>query len=220
MSLGGYSIMVPWRAGDPDRERAWEYVRTRMGKEPIPVDADPDKPFSRAASRNRAMEIAPDPIVIIHDADMLVPEDAYDDIARMCCGRRMTIGYTEYRALSRRSTRRVIDHGADPFAETPAGTTTGWSLGGIIGMRKATWNLVGGMDERFRGWGCEDTAFAHAASIVLPKTWRSPNPAVHLWHPHGTETLNPDDEAANAALLAAYNTASTIEELRAIQEER
>lgn len=216
-------IGVPWRGGDVVREASWRYVRTHLTRVAAAVttaDADFSQPFSRAASRNAAVDHAKRAladVVILHDADMLAPRGAYAEMASLAHEtRRLVVGYTQYRALSEQSTRGVLRGEKDPWAEAPLGTTEGWSVGGIIAIAPDAWDEIGGMDERFKGWGCEDFAFAHAASIVLGPNLRIGTSAIHLWHPHANGS-DPEAETANAALMEQYLNCETAEQLRAVQ---
>lgn len=211
------TFAVPWRGGDRWRERTWGYVKTHLENAGPVLTADSgDQPFNRAASRNLAASEC-DGVMILHDADTIAPADAYPEMIELASDTgRMVVGYTQYRALTRNATRRVLD-GSDPWTEELAGTTEGWSLGGIVAITREAWDLVGGMDPRFRGWGCEDTALAHAAAVVLGPILRVPAPAVHLWHPHGSGHA---DETANGELLARYTACTTPDEIRRLVAER
>jgi hypothetical protein len=85
-------------------------------------------------------------------------------------------------------------------------------------MTVDAWRAIGGMDPRFRGWGCEDWALAHAAEVVHGPLIRTPNPAVHLWHPHG-QGGHPDLEAENSALLTRYTACTTPSEIHRLRRE-
>ena len=200
------TVGVLWRAGDPWRERAWQYVHGYLvgcGHEPQIADSG-HEPFNRAASRNQLVERAADAdVVILHDADMLAPPSAYTHMAVMAARTgQMVVGFRHYRPLSKAATDRVL-RGADPFLSDPVDVLTDFSVGGIIAITPAAWRRVGGMDERFVDWGCEDFEFANAAASTLGPVLRSPNVAVHLWHPHAGGHDHIDD---NAALLVEGRT--------------
>lgn len=214
-------VGVPWRGGDPWRERSFHHVASHLaGAGCEVITADVPGQFNRAASRNLAVHHARSAgaqVVVLHDADMLCPSDAYRAMGSLALSSgRLVVGYTQYRALSRRSTLEVLD-GADPWAAQPEGTTEAWSVGGVVAITPGAWEAVGGMDPRFAGWGGEDFAFAHAASLVLGPPLRVETPAVHLWHPHGADHPEPGQDA-NGALLARYMAAGSVAELRDVQE--
>lgn len=213
------AVVTPWRTSDPWRTRAWTYVSQHLtiaGYRPTPYDSG-SEPFSRAGSRNLAVRTERDAdVVILHDADMVAPARSYRAMATLAVETgRLVVGFSEYRALDERTTTRVLKYNADPFAMKPIGTTLDWSTGGIIAITPDGWARVGGMDERFRGWGCEDFAFAHAASVVLGPLVRLQTPAVHLWHPRpGAEREYLDE---NAELMAEYLATRTLEDVRAVR---
>lgn len=216
-------IGVPWRGGDPWRERTYRHVLAHLTEaareacmgSPLVAD-DGSDPFSRAGSRNQIMCDTDADVVILHDADMLAPLHAYSEMATLAHeSSRLVIGYTEYRALDEDTSRSVLE-GSDPFRARPLGATWAWSRGGIVAIRRELWHAVGGMDERFRGWGCEDWAFEHAASVVLGPSVRVETPAVHLWH-HHSSGAHPELETANSELMAAYMAATTPDELELVR---
>lgn len=193
------AVAVPWRPGNAWRERSWQYVQghlERCGYQPFTFDSG-HQPFNRAASRNLAAALDVD-VIIFHDADMVAPRDAYADLALTAHETsRMVVGFRHYRALDKSGTLTVLA-GADPFTQEPLAELTDFSVGGIFALTPDAWNAVGGMDERFIDWGCEDFAFAKAAAALGPML-RTENSAVHLWHPHAGNHEHIDH---NAALLA------------------
>jgi hypothetical protein len=63
---------------------------------------------------------------------------------------------------------------------------SGWGhyFGALIQiMPREAFECVGGMDERFRGWGGEDVAFLHALDWLFGQHKNTPNSVFHLWHP-------------------------------------
>ena len=197
-------VGVPWRGGDDYRERSFRYVCDHLhsaGLVALPADSDHD-PFSRAGSRNKAVgHAAAADVVILHDADMVAPIDAYEEMARIALETsRMVVGFTEYRPLNKTTTRQVFA-GADPFAAAPITTLDEFSVGGIIAITPIAYWVAGGMDEAYVDWGCEDFDFANAAGAALGPLIRLPGPAVHLWHPHAGDPDNPHQQN-NSRLLA------------------
>jgi hypothetical protein len=49
------------------------------------------------------------------------------------------------------------------------------------------------MDERFTGWGCEDTALEAATSTLCGPTQRVRQDAIHMWHSWQGKTAHPDN---------------------------
>jgi len=217
--------VVPWRAGDKYRVQNFHFVTTHLdacGVDWTTADADPAQPFSRSATKNLGAKLAEKDgadVVIFHDADMLVPCDAYQTMAERCvAGNNLIVGHTQYRPLDFRITAEVLKgKRADPFQAPAVQVLSGWCLGGVIAITVDNFFTVGGFDERFNGWGCEDTAFAHSCNVVLNVLERTENRSVHLWHPHAAPKANPQALQANTRLLTRYTSCATIEELREVQ---
>lgn len=77
-----------------------------------------------------------------------------------------------------------------------------WSLS--FAVTADTWHRVGGFDERYVGYGAEDTDFAMAAAQAgVPLTWVGGATAYHQWHPTNTPpTQHLDDILRNGELFA------------------
>lgn len=50
-------------------------------------------------------------------------------------------------------------------------------------MPREAFECVGGWDERFRGWGCEDHAAMRATCTLYWKHKTFPAQFLHVWHP-------------------------------------
>ena len=77
-----------------------------------------------------------------------------------------------------------------------------WSLN--FAMRRATFLAVGGFDERYVGYGGEDTDFGRVvASAGVPIRWRRGARAYHQYHPHHMPPVHHVDSViANATRFA------------------
>jgi GT2 family glycosyltransferase len=199
------------------------YVTDHLDKCGVDFNLTPSpvEPFSRAAAKNAGAKLAKMweyDTIIFHDADMIVEQQAYEDlIAKAQETGKLVVGFTEYRALEKAATAWVTDGMVDPWSAQVGKTLSGFSRGGIIAVTVEAFYDIGGYDERFRGWGCEDWAFSIAASTARGPFERLAYPAVHLWHEHGSATQDDNDERFNGALLARYNQITSIEDLRLVQ---
>ena len=174
------ALCVPWRS-TPDRAAAWGVVRRHYGSRwPIITADSGHQPFNRAASRNRAADLAITAgadVLVLHDADMTVAHKAIDEAAQLAREqRRMVIPYTELDCL------------------TTDGTTwlhTEDSVGGIVVVTAEDFIAVGRYDEGYVGWGFEDTDFHARCATMLGPALRLDHPATH--HPHVNEYIPGSD---------------------------
>ena len=220
-------LAVPWRpSGSPDRDAAVTYVYSRAEQLEADdvwfVDADPLAPFSRGRSANMAFEgaaaLGEDTVVIVNDADMILPEDSYYRAAEMARATgTLVVGFDDYRVLNRGMSQKVYA-GADPFQLPFAHRLKGFSVGGVMAMTVKAWQEVGGFDPRFVGWGMEDWALAHASKLVLGPWTRLDGPGVHLFHPDEKNRW-PAERLENERLHARYTACATAAEVRAIRAE-
>lgn len=172
-------------------------VGTHAGKQPF----NRSLAINRAAAKAGAWDVA-----IIADADSFVGADqilaAIDTAA---ASGQMTMAFDRWCHLTPAMTTRVM-----------AGDQGNWWPGVDVSMTdtcssmfavpRPLWDLVGGFDERFTGWGAEDIAFAHAARTLGGGWQRIPGACWHLAHdpaPRGDAPL-----AANIALADRYHAAA------------
>lgn len=136
------------------------------------------------------------------DADLLVPPDFLSrGLSVLRGGARALLPYREVLYLDEDATRRAIaapDAALDPALLTGRRFTS--SQGGALWVDAALFHAVGGYDERFRGWGCEDREICRRlerAAGVLP---RLDGCLLHLDHPRPDESG--EAARANAQLWA------------------
>lgn len=181
------AAVIPWRGGQPDRERHHQTVRGHLqGLLPDAwhIDADSGhQPFSRAGSRNHGVRLAQDvgaEVVVVCDADTLPEREPLLAAIDAAHDGRLHLPYTRYRSLTRRG-----------LAQYRAGTALigcevdhdhEWATGGVLVIQTEAWWRAGGMDEDLVGWGWEDTAFRCCADALLGPTVRHEGVIHHLWH--------------------------------------
>jgi hypothetical protein len=154
----------------------------------IEADSGHD-PFSRSGSRNKGARLArhlPDGVVadvlVVCDGDAIVePEPVRAAVAAAGDGR-LHLPFTEAWLLTRRGSEAL--RGGRPHHEARTPRVFDNSVGGCVVVSYDTWRNVGGWDERFIGWGFEDTAFWCAVD-TFHGTVRHDGRLYDLWHPDG-----------------------------------
>jgi hypothetical protein len=194
------SVIVPWRGGDPVRERLWAWNKARWqstGYEIVECD-DGSEPFTRGRSINRGVEEATGDRLILADTDTALSSldrlenlSDYDLVKADRRGMAWYILYDHHRycALTDETTDWVLRlPPSTPFPATVVDTLECrdriTSHSGLLMLSREAFDTVGGYDPGFCGWGYEDDAFWHALVTLVGSERRLKRSALHLYHPH------------------------------------
>ncbi len=152
-------------------------------------------PFNRSFAVNAASDAADEDgrwdVALIIDSDTVSDPSAVAkaiETANLTGG--LVVAHDKRYMLSQRATGRILD-----------GDVGSWKRSGMVqkvytdsvscavAIARRTWDTIGGFDDRFVGWGFEDTAFHIACETIsgLPVEI-IPGDCFHLWHPTGPET--------------------------------
>jgi hypothetical protein len=204
----GISLLVPFKADNARRLQTWEWLE-RYWKSELPgaeviVGTSDDTPFCKTAAVNDAAARATGDVVVILDADAYVSGDVLVDSANQIREARKAkrplwfVPYRYFYRLSDANSRVVLmtppDNPPRFFAAPPSyqlsdeasytKVNRGHWYGALIQiLPREAFDLVGGMDERFAGWGGEDVSFMHAVDTLYGKHRTTQNGVIHLWHP-------------------------------------
>jgi hypothetical protein len=208
-------VLVPRREGDPQRDRVWNWLRGQIATWDYPVVEGHHEggPFSRAIALNRAARQAGDwDVAILLDADTHInPAQGHAAAAKAAATGRMVVAFDVYRSLSPRGSERVLAGFNGSWAPLAVETLRGQGIHGpvssAVAVPRALWDDVGGFDERFRGWGFEDRAFAVACE-TFGGFARLPGVAWHLWHRRAARRPEDANFLANQALARRYRQAA------------
>lgn len=210
------AILVPRRADGGHRDRLWDFARKRWETDfpdwPIIEGHHNTGPFDRSAALNTAAREASDwDVAVVIDADVLANRDAARTAVDVAAATgRMVVSHNERVMLTREGTKKVL-----------AGYTGSWRARGIeertytdsvsccVAIPRKLWDLVGGFDERFSGWGYEDTAFEITAETLSGETLiRLTSELFHLHHAVSPEAgKDAPTRKVNAERLAQYRAA-------------
>lgn len=210
------SVLIPWRGGDPQRERVFEYVLTMWEKTGADIcvgEDDPGGPFNCSRAQNRAFRKAKHDKLIMIGADTvpsvwLIPV-VYNRLDTDC----WFPLFHETAYYSKRSTDRILSgtvRAAEPYEYVLPFCT------GPVALTRDAYVATGGMDERFSGWGYEDAAFRQTlaglfgAPPALNATCRC------LWH----ETDHRIAVSPNEVLMRDYTPLTDPVSTRAYLDQR
>lgn len=164
----------------------------------------PGMAYSRSWAFNVGANNANSECLIFHDNDLLIPTNyASETLALFKRGYDFINLKRFIFYLSQTSSAELLSHGkledtlvVDSIMQNAEG-------GGSIGASKMAFDDIGGFDERFIGWGGEDTEFWERA--LTKHVWLYGYlPIIHLWH--GAQAEKIDIEASDTKAL--YNELS------------
>jgi hypothetical protein len=200
----GMSLIVPFRPDDAGRSEAWSWLErywrwSLPGAELIVADDD-GTAFSKTCAVNAAAAQAGGDVYVIMDADAYLSAATLVACAEDVRGRRAWwMPYKAMWRLRRDPTRKLLAGNPKetmklslpPHYSDVQGGEEAWvwshaarTHGALCQVVPAAgfWE-VGGMDERFRGWGGEDSSFAFALDTLwAPRSMNDAVDAAHLWH--------------------------------------
>jgi hypothetical protein len=201
------SLLVPFRPSveHPHRVRLWawleQYWRYELPDAEIVIGRSTSETFSKTEAVNDAARRATGRIFVILDSDTYIRGTAILKCARAIedaqrRGHRLWfIPYRRLYRLTEESTEQVLASSHQwPFrfpspppvdeVESTVGSMHGHHFGAMIQvMPREAFELVGGMDPRFQGWGGEDVSFMRAVDTLYAKHKTLRHDVLHLWHP-------------------------------------
>lgn len=203
-------VIVPWRAGDKDRERAWSWLWSswRAAHPDWPVtlaDIPNGEPWVKAKAVMPAIEASSADVVVVADADVWC-DTVNQAVGAFGYGYEWAVPHGRVFRLTKPATLLVMtgtrpeDLGADDRTENPYPGVAG---GGIVAVRRDA-ALDCPMDRRFVGWGGEDFSWGLALAALHGSPWRGSAPLWHLWHtpqPRNSRKIGTD---ANEELRKRY----------------
>jgi hypothetical protein len=183
-------ICVPWRGGSPFREEAFEYVISHYAPlgYPIVTGDYPTAQFNRAGSRNLAALAAGDwDVAVMLDADCVIDIATLDaNITRALARQRVVLPHDHFYGLTPAGSHAAL---REPNVRAwrrdwlPQPVWDRQRPSGVVIFPRAVWDLVGGYDELFTGWGFEDAAMLIALDALAGGYDREQGELWHFWHP-------------------------------------
>jgi hypothetical protein len=179
------SILIPWRTDHGHRERLWTHLRPLWEALPYQLcvasdGAEDGQPFDYAAAANKAAAEATGAVFITWGADQFPDPAAIGSAAERATVWGWSRVFDRNGTYSPFATEQILA-GADPQhlgVELIEPHCTG-----IIAVRRDIWHAVGGMDERFHGWGYEDAALRDRLIRDYGKPPVRSGMLMGLWHP-------------------------------------
>lgn len=142
----------------------------------------PDMPYCRSWAFNVGARHATGRLLVLHDSDMLVPEDYAASLLKHFDEGHEAINLKRFVFyLSEQHTAKYLAGEAALLDWAPDSIVQNLEAGGSVAIGLKAYRRIGGMDESFIGWGGEDNEFWERAQ-TLPVWPYGYLPIVHLWH--------------------------------------
>lgn len=223
------TVVVPWRGGEPWRDRAWTYVSAWYAThhpswEVVTADG-PAGPWCKATAVQAAMDRVDSGVVVVADADVITP-DVGECVTAVAAGAPWAVPHHIVHRLTPDATTAVRDGAPLPDWRLPhtllrqvvAEIHRSVVGGGVVVLDRACWDTVP-MDARFTGWGQEDLAWGWALTRTYSTPYRPLGPLWHLWHPPQDRDTRTVGSRYSQRLWARYSRAYTAAEVAAILNE-
>lgn len=206
------SFLIPYQESDQWRSKAKDAViRMILNNFPsaeVLVSDEQEGKFCKPKLVNDLFKKSRNAMICVLDADCLPSHQALKQAFELAKQGTWVVPHTEVHRLSAKATELYYKTGEIKSTDLARSPYEGIAGGGCFVMNRWQYEKVGGMDERFTGWGGEDLAFGYAADAILGKHIRLAPPLVHLWHPpqetkHGAYGNNNN---LGQEYLAAHNS--------------
>lgn len=138
--------------------------------------------YCRSSAFNAAVPHALSDALILHDNDMLVPQDYAASILQLLDRGFEVVNPKRFIFyLTEQHTRRIFESAAELTDSPPFEIVQNLEGGGSVAITRQAYESIGGFDEAFVGWGGEDVEFWERA--CTRRVWPfGALPIVHLWH--------------------------------------
>lgn len=201
------SLLIPTGFGPEDERRIdifnWVLARWMMqfsGTDwQVCLGTDNGEEFNRSRARNAAFQQSDGDILVLSDADTITtPANVLAAIDIVKKTGAWVIAHEYYYSVCEIYTDFILAHRPDfdlgdgSFHRTKIDWVMhNQSVAGVLVMPREAYESVEGHDERFKGWGYEDSAFAAKLDRVWGTAQRTSGHIAHLWHPRGLDFDQP-----------------------------
>jgi predicted glycosyltransferase involved in capsule biosynthesis len=211
------SVLMAYQPDHGPRDTIFKWIKkyyaASMPKIELCIGMVSGRSFNKSRGLNLAALKATRDIFVIADGDVIYDPAVITDAVKLLKNYAWVIPFHNRKIinLSQSNTEKLIK------------TAPGWPLqismndiaiekrgdnfaGKLIVISRGNFRKIGGFDERFIGYGWEDSAFQNATSTICGPFKRLDRKIYHLWHPRVHARGNPDWEK-NRKLGMLYKAA-------------
>jgi len=227
----GISLLVPFKSHKGDhRMHVWtwlkQYWEHALPGAQVVMGVSESPMFCKTAAVNYAAYRATGDIFVIMDADCYMAPEHILHAAALIRQSKHPLWLVPYRRFYRFTEEYTLEilkkdpekplnvpsPPSDDVVSNRERSAYGHWFGALIQMMpREAFEMVGGMDERFYGWGGEDVSFLRALDTLYARHKTTMNPVYHLWHANIGKTyqtrlwVGQHDPMANDRLSIEYD---------------
>lgn len=219
------SVVIPWRGGDPDRERnlahvrGW-YRRHHPGWEVVIADGGQTGPWCKATAVHAGIGRAAGRVIAVADADCITPNIGECAAVVEAAQAAWAVPHHAVYRLREEATAAVVGGVSLPDWRGPHVRLAAFVGeihravigGGVVVLDRSLWDTAP-IDARFTGWGQEDLAWGWTLSRTHGLPRRMHGPCWHLWHRPQKRMTRTVGSADGQALWKRYSRAYTAAEV-------
>ena len=180
------ALIVPYRAGEPHRDAAWEYVRAHYATHHPDwelVVADCPGTWAKGWAVNIAVSRTDADVLAIVDADLFIDPAVLTEAVELAPTVPFVVPHITVHRFDEESTAALYAGRPQPRTLTKR-PYEGLVGGGMVVLTRQAFDKVDGMDERFLFWGSEDIVFGMALETLVGPHHRLFGELWHLYHPY------------------------------------
>lgn len=209
-------IVIPWRE-QPTRLPAFQalnkWYADNLPEAQIFFADRPGPVWNMSGSRNdgvAAAEAAGCEVIVLSDADTFPQlEPLLEAVEGAKKDNKIHLPYTNYRMLKEKGTRDFFN--GVPLIDCYARTYSD-ACSGINVFTPEAWRSIGGGDEKFKGWGYEDTAMQYVHKLVHKTPYIS-HKGLAFSLSHAKQSREDQNYFNNKFLYELYERKTTVQEV-------
>lgn len=221
------SVLIPHKSDNGPRDAAFNWIKKfykrSMPEAEICIGEDNSELFNRSKAINNAFKKSTRNIIVVADNDTIYDPALILKSIKLLDENAWVVPFHNVLNISEENSKKIYESKAKwplrvKVKDYRFKDFSRWA-GKLNVLPRKSFKKVGGFDERFEGWGCEDSAFSLSVNAVCGKFKRLDTDVYHLWHPYVGTKGNPKHDDNNK-LLKQYQKAKTKEDMKKLIQER